>query len=105
MNINDFKHMMPHTVTHEPVSSRNSYGKITYGTAVSRQSRVSYKQRQIRAANGELTMSTGVVWFAAVVNVDHGDRITLPDGTTPQILSVETHADDKGDRFTKLYFG
>ncbi len=96
---------MPHTVTHEPVLSRDSYGKITYDTAVDRQARVSYKQRQIRGANGELTMSTGVVWFAAVVSIDLGDRITLPDDTTPQILYVETHADDQGDRFTKLYFG
>ena len=96
---------MPHTVTHTPAASRDSYGKITYGTATKYQARVSYKQRQIRAANGELTLSTGSVWFIQTLAIDHSDRLTLPDGSIPQILSVETHADDRGDRYTKVYFG
>lgn len=105
MNMNDFKHMMPHTVVHTPVLSRDSYGKITYGTGVSYQSRVVYKNKQVRSANGEIVMSAGTVWFAQTISISASDKITLPDGTTPQIISVEKYPDDRGDRFTKIYFG
>lgn len=105
INLNDFTHMMPHTVTHSPVLSRDAYGKITYGSATSYTARVVYKNKQVRSSTGELVMAEGIVWLAGVVSVSGDDKITLPDGSTPQIISVERYADDGGDRFTKLYFG
>lgn len=105
IDMNDFTHMMPHTVTHTPVSSRNSYGKITYGTAVSYTARVVYRNKQVRSPSGELVMAAGTVWFAGTVSMSPDDKITLPDGSTPQIISVEKYADDVEDRFTKIYFG
>lgn len=105
LDINDFTHMMPHTVTHAPVSSRDAYGKITYGTSTPYTARVVYRNKQVRSATGELVMAAGMVWFAGVVSISGDDKITLPDGTTPQIISVEKYADDGGDRFTKVYFG
>lgn len=105
INMNDFKGMMPHTVAHAPVSSRDSYGKITYGAATSYAARVVYKNKQVRSATGEVVMAAGMVWFLGTVSMSGDDKITLPDGSTPQVISVEKYADDDGDRFTKIYFG
>lgn len=106
MNINDFKHLMPHTVTHTPVASRDSYGKITYGTATSYANcRVLHRNKQVRSATGELVMAAGAVWFSRVLTIQPEDKITLPDGSTPQIISVERYPDAQGDVFTKIYFG
>lgn len=105
MDMNDFKTMMPHTVVHEPVLSRDAYGKITYGPATNYRSRVVYKNKQVRSATGEIVMAAGTVWFAQTVSIGPADRITLPDNSTPQIISVDKFPDDRGDRFTKIYFG
>ena len=106
MDINDFKHMMPHTVVHTPLASRDSYGVITYGTPVSYSySRVVYKSSQVRSATGEVTMARGTVWFTAVVDLDVNDKLTLPDASTPPLISWDTYPDDSGNLYTKAYFG
>ena len=103
--MNDLKRLMPHTVGHTPVSSRDAYGKITYGTETEYQARVVYKNKQVRSSSGELVMAAGMVWFAAVIDISPEDKITLPDDSTPQVISVERFPDASGDRYTKIYFG
>lgn len=104
--INEFSDLMKDTVTHYQMSSRDSYGAITYGSGTEYQSRVVYKRELVRDSNGNQVVSKGVVWFMAYVNINPDqDKITLPDGTSPPILAVERFPDNVGDNHTKLYFG
>jgi hypothetical protein len=103
--IEDFLDMMPHTVQHAPMVSRDDYGKVTYGTAVPYRSRVVYKNARVRKSDGTEVIARGMVWLSAAVTVNVDDKITLPDASTPPILSWEMYPDDEGFVYTKIYFG
>jgi len=104
--ISEWADMMPHAVTYAPVSSRDKYGKPTYGTAVSYQARVVQKQtRIVNRINGQDAIATGVVWLAGSPTLSLDGRITLPDGSTPTILNWEVVPDEEGDHHTKVYLG
>ena len=96
--------MMPHTITHEESSSRNEYGKPNHGSAASYSARVVYKNDLVRADDGAEKVSKGYVWIQGTPSVTPQDRITLPDGTTPTILSVEEFPDEDGSHHVKVYF-
>ena len=100
--------MMPHTVTVEPHSGRDQYDAPSYGTAQTiANSRVVYRRRWIRRADGTEVMSRGVVWLGAIPSpvIDPEVRITLPDGSTPPVLDVEELPDEDGAHHIKVTFG
>ena len=98
--------MLPHAITITPVASRDAYGKITYGTAVTYVNcRVVYKKTLVKGPASEPVLARGVVWLSATLTPDMADKVTLPDGTTPPLLMHETYPDDRGNVYTKLYFG
>jgi hypothetical protein len=105
MPISDWADMMPHTVTHAPLASRDAYGAPTYGAGVDYTARVLYKNQRVRAADGAEVVARGSVWFVGTPTVSPEDKITLPDATTPPLLSVEQYADADGAHHTKVYFG
>jgi hypothetical protein len=104
MAISDFSDMMIDTVTHEEFANRDAYGVKSYGSAASYSARVVYKNKLVRNADGNEVLATGMVWFLGTPNVDTEDRITLPDGSTPKILSVDRFPDGDGLHHTKVYF-
>lgn len=108
---------MPQTVTLEPFSDRDDYGEPVYGTAATYRARVVYQTEMIvdqRIGSAELeTTSNGHVWFGPpTLNLSSGvpptvtaeDRITLPDGTQPNIMRVDRFPDEDGNHHTKVYF-
>lgn len=77
------------TVSYEKYLSTDGAGKKTYVAPVSVKALVEQKQKQIRGADGQLSMCRAMVTIldpAVVVSVF--DRIVLPDGTTGPILDV-----------------
>lgn len=106
MSISDFADMMPHTVTHEEFASRDEYGLPAYGSPASLKARVSYRPHKVRTPAGDEVVARGEVWLnTAGTTVDTEDRITLPDGSTPPILSVDGLSDELGAHHAKVHFG
>jgi len=104
MPISDWSNLMAQTVTIAPFSGTSAYGATTYGAAVSYGARVIYKSKLIRTPDGAEKVARGQVWLATVNAISVQDQITLPDGTTPVILTVEQIPDENGPHHTKVYF-
>ncbi len=105
MPVSDFDDMMPHTVTVSEFSSRNAYGDANYGSAVSYTARVIYKDQLIKAKDGSQIMAKGMVWLSGTPTLSTEDLLTLPDGTTPPILSQSLIPDEDGSHHVKVFFG
>ena len=105
-SVADWLDLMPATVTYEAVATRNEYGKVlTYADSVDYRARVTYKHQRVASrATGQDVIASIQVWLNGVIptiNVD--DRVTLPDGTTPLIVSWEMPTDEVGNHHTKLF--
>ncbi len=107
MPINDFLDMMPRTITHAAVTSRDAYGKPSYGTPTSYRARVTREIKRVRSqVNGQDAISDTTVWVGGVIpNLVIDDQITLHDGTTPVLISWEAPEDEAGEHHMKLYMG
>ena len=97
--------MLTSTITVEPWSSQDVYGQITYGTAVSMVARISKAPKLVRADDGREVVAGSTAWVdPASVVIWARDRVTLPDGTTPTVLSVERVPDERGRVCTRIHF-
>lgn len=127
MPISDFYWLMPHTITYRPAIAVSTYGVIAYGAPATYRARVTY--RAIRTANkftGQDEVAAGTVWIGAAVTAEEGslygdplfsdpdgigrnpnkdDQITLPDGSTPNIIDWQLISNEKGLHHTKVIFG
>lgn len=96
---------MKDTATHYPVSSRDEYGKPVYGTGVSYKGRYLKKNRKVRTPAGDEVIATAEFSFLGAPVVSPDDKISLSDGKTPTIASVDMWQDPSGSFFyTKVYF-
>ena len=105
-SVSDWLDLMPATVTYEAVLTRDEYGKpATYDTAVDYRARVTYKHQRVPSrATGQDVIASIQVWLnGAISTVKVDDRVTLPDGTTPLIVSWDLVSDETGNHHTKLY--
>lgn len=106
MPIADWLSLMPFTVVYEAAGTRNEFGKVTtYAAPVSYRARVTYKHMRVASrATGQDVIASVQIWIAGIItalNVD--DRITLPDGSTPLILSWDLATDETGNHHVKVY--
>lgn len=86
--------------------STDGYATTTYSTASSTYAaRVVTEQRLVRTFDGTEELATTTVWVASTSTFSALDRFTLPDGTAPVLLSVETYRDEQGVTHSKLGFG
>lgn len=104
-SVNDWLALMPHTVTHAAAAGRSAYGTPAYGSPASYRARVSYVSSYIRKADGSEVLARGKVVLAGTPTVSPEDQIVLPDGSTPQIIVANIHADEKGPHHTTVFFG
>ena len=102
-SVSDFLDMMPQTVQWAPFVSRSQYGEPTYGDRVPYRARVVYRDRLVRRADGQLVISPVSVWLGAYLDVKVEDKIILPDGTAPEILSVDRIPDENDMHHVKIY--
>lgn len=104
MPISDFLDLMPDTVTYEAPATYDEYGKVaTYATAVSCRARVSTKHQRVAAKNGQDVISSIQVWLNSTTAINENGRLTLPDGSTPLIVSWDLVRDENGAHHTKVY--
>lgn len=99
----EFLDMMTETVGIKPWASQDEYTEPTYGASVNYKARVSGKRTMVRNAEGQEVVSSKSVYLGQYLDVTTKAQITLPDTTTPPILSVKQSPDDAGGYATVLY--
>ena len=100
--------LMPDTLTHAAWTgmSTDGYATTTYSTdTTSYRCRVGTEQRLVRNFDGIEELATTTCWVASTSTFSALDQFTLPDSTTPGLLSVETYRDENGVTHSKLGFG
>ena len=102
-----FSEMFTDTVTINAGSAIDKYGKRTYGgTQSSIQARVIYETKLMKNMEGQDIVSAGrVLLYGPYTGITLADKLTLPNGTTPVIVSIETKQDTAGPHHTVLHFG
>lgn len=104
MSMTDWLDMMPTTATFANPSTFDVYGKPSVGTTVSFKCHISQNQKQTFTPEGVVVLQGGSLQMDAVYAVDQKAKLTLPDGSTPKILSVKTFYDENGPHHTTLDF-
>jgi hypothetical protein len=98
----DLLELLTQTMTVEHVTGRDGYGKPSYGTPATYRARVVGKVKMVRTADGSERVSNATVYVAAT-DVLATDRVTLPDGSRPLILSVGSFPDERGAHHQVIY--
>jgi len=97
-------HLMKETIVVEPYSSKDAYGKITYGSEVSYKARVEDKETIIRDTKNNEVVSTGRIFIAGEKTLTTEDRITLPNGEYVFMLNFAYRKDGQCNKtFTVVY--
>ncbi len=100
--------LFPQTVTHAAWTgmSADGYAVPTYSASASTfPARWVTEQRLVRTFDGTEELATSTVWVASTSTFSALDQFTLPDGSTPELLSLEIYRDEDGITHTKLAFG
>lgn len=95
--------LCPHTVQIAPFSSSNSYGEPSFGSDVAYTCLIEKKPRRVLGFDNKEIVSSVTVYLTSAPSISPRDRITLPDGSKPQILSFGTFPSKSGDYFTVVY--
>jgi len=98
----DFLEWFSSTVTIEPYTGQNLYGEPDYGDAVEYPALIRYRTRKVLDREGREVVSSAQVYLNGDVGIDVRDRITLPDGTSPVIISIEKYPDETGNIHHKV---
>lgn len=104
MALSDFLDCMAATITREPFLSQDKFGERTFGAGVAIQARVQEREERVTIPSGEEVLARGRVYLGALTGATTADRITLPDGTTPEILAVRKVDDEDGPHHEVLIF-
>lgn len=104
---NDFLPMMLQTASVAAQTGLDNYGKPTFSASpTAYRCRIMWQERIRRDAQGREIIETGrAVLTQAAASVVPTHRLTLPDGSTPKIVSVETIQDEDGDHHSVIAFG
>jgi len=100
---------MDQTITVHATAGYNSRGDASWSTtAVTYEARVEAKTRLLKGALGRDQLATTTVYVGlsstgAVPSIGQQDRVTLPDGTTPTLVRVDTLRDRTGVHHQVLY--
>lgn len=92
----DFLTWFNQTVTIESFIGVNAYAEPQYDLPVQYPAFVQHKTKLVRDRFGQEVVSTAQVYLDSAVEIGGQDRITLPDGSQPVILSIEALPDETG---------
>lgn len=85
--------------------SSDGYGTASYTTSVkSYRCRVAESQQLVTTFEGVEQVARTVVWVRSTSTFGPWDKVTLPDGTSPQLLAVEDFRDEAGHHHQRLRF-
>jgi len=103
----DFLPLMLETVTLKAQSSLDKYGKQTFSaTSSSFRARLVYDEKIIRDSEGREIVEAGkAILYGVPASLATTWEITLPDGSTPKIVFVDTIKDEDGDHHSVIGFG
>jgi hypothetical protein len=102
---NAYKDCMTQTVTISGLSSRDSYGKPTFGTSTSHKAHIVNQVRMLGNPFGEDLVGKGTVYIFGTTTATNESILTLPDGSTPPILDVTQRYDETGRHHDEIIFG
>lgn len=102
MSINQFLDLMPTTATFANPTGYDLYGKPTAGTAVSFKCHISQNVKQVFTPDGVAILQGGTIQMDDVYDIQEEAILTLPDGSTPKILSIKTYYDESGAHHTSV---
>jgi hypothetical protein len=91
-------------ITHEPFLADDANGNRTYSASATYAVIVEHKSRYVTSKDRTQQLSKSSIQFLQSVAVTEQDRITLPDGSQPQILSVEDVLDPDGAFYAPRIF-
>ena len=94
---------MPHTVTIAPYSSKNNYGENQTGTTRTARAYVEPNKTLTESTDSSVEHRPTTAYIADT-SITLRDKITLPDGTTPQIASIMIHTEVAGLEHTVVQF-
>lgn len=101
----DFADLMNFEVVVSPLASVNRYAEEVYSTASSTHpAHVEYKYQNVIDFMGNEVVSNTEVILASTFALDATAQFTLPDGSTPHLVSM-TRIEDEGIHYHFLYFG
>lgn len=81
-------------------------GAPTWSTSAStHDARWVRKPTSIRGADGTVIRVSSVAWIASTGTLHPTDRYTLPDGSAPPVVGVESYPDEDGLHHSKVMFG
>lgn len=101
--IDDFAELLTDSAVWEPLSGRDDYGAPSYGAPTTFAARLTREHKMVRDLQGDEVLSTGQLWLKGAPAVGPEDRITLSDGTQPELLSIERFQDEAGANGTPSY--
>lgn len=100
----EWKNLMITSASYKNVSSRDVYGNRTGGTQVNFLCHIKRNRSESYSGEGVVVTFGGSVIMDDVYDVQKGAILTLPDGTHPKILSVQTFYDEVGPHHTTIDF-
>jgi hypothetical protein len=99
----DFLDMLTQTVTLAPFAGVTGKGQRSYGTARQYHCRVSADEKAIFTATGQTVFSAGKIMLhpkavdgTVLTTITPDAKLTLPDGTSPRIVSIGSTSDETG---------
>lgn len=115
MRLADLLPLCPQTIVWEPVSSRDAFGKPTYGDPQTFRGRRVFKFSRVtafsRGIKGEGTdaISESQVWILGTPEIGYEDLVYVQGDDTskflPPVLSVQRTPDSNGELFVKVFLG
>ena len=103
-DIEDFLDCMPSTVTLAANTGLDKYGQRSFGAGTPVLARVQEKTERVTSASGEEVLARGRAYLGELTGVTTAYMITLPDGTTPEILAVNKVNDEDGPHHEVVIF-
>lgn len=82
--------LLPQQITYTPYLGEGAYGPV-YGAPVTVRARVNYERRLVRNSTGIEVTSSATVYLQPGATLTTGDTVTMPDGTSRQVIAVAQH--------------
>lgn len=100
----EFGDMMTDTMTWYAVTSRDGYGKPSYGSSTEFDCRLVRKHKMVIDPQGEEILSSAQAWVKGTPEISPQDKVVLSDTTEPVILAIERYQDETGPSHTVVFF-
>lgn len=101
----DLAVLMTSVVVIEPWTGQDAYGQPAFGAPMEYKARLAGVARLWRKTATLEQTPDYAIFLAGAYNVTVKDRITLPDGTQPPIISVDNYPDEHGMYYQTIYVG